>query len=174
MRVLGVLVAVLVALILAVGVTFVVGVRRHSPVVINAVRRVARTTKRLSLKSAGTAGAYASVIRHVGRRSQRQYETPVRAVATVDGFAIALPYGSDSDWVRNVLARSTAVVVHKGQAFLVDQPSVVPLVAVEDSFTPRDQRAHRLFAVRECLLVHKASPQPTELSGTAASAPHQP
>ena len=71
------------AIVLAgIGVVFVVGMRRKWPVVLNAVRRSSRATKRLPMKTAGTLGADASVIRHVGRRTGRTYETPVRAVTT--------------------------------------------------------------------------------------------
>jgi hypothetical protein len=53
--------------------------------VIDAVRRLSRATKRLPLKSAGRSRAYASVMRHTGRTSGREYQTPVHAVATADG-----------------------------------------------------------------------------------------
>jgi hypothetical protein len=89
---------------------FVVRMRRRSPAVIGAVRRLSRATKRFPLKSAGRSRAYASVVRHVGRTSCREYQTPVHAVATADGFAVALPYGPDSDCVKNVRARGTAVM----------------------------------------------------------------
>jgi hypothetical protein len=76
---------------------FVVGIRVRSPAVIGAVRRLSRATKRLPLKSAGRSRALTSVVRHIGRTSGREYQTPVHAVATADGFTVALPYGSDSD-----------------------------------------------------------------------------
>src|SRR5258706_3120568 len=98
----------------------VVGIRRKSAAVVNAVRRLSRATKALPLKTAGTGDAYASVVRHVGRTSGKSYETPVHAVVTDDGFAIALPYGSGSDWVKNVLARRTAAIVYGGPAGPVD------------------------------------------------------
>jgi deazaflavin-dependent oxidoreductase (nitroreductase family) len=137
---------------------FVVGVRRRSPAVIDAVRRLSRATKRLPLKSAGRSRAYASVMRHTGRTSGREYQTPVHAVATADGFVVALPYGSDregSDWVKNVRAHGTAVIIYHGSEYRVDHPAVVPLGMAEDSFSPRDRRAHRLFGVTECLTARR-------------------
>jgi deazaflavin-dependent oxidoreductase (nitroreductase family) len=44
------------------------------------------------------------VIIHRGRRSGRQYETPVNVFPVEDGYVFALTYGPDTDWVRNVLA----------------------------------------------------------------------
>jgi hypothetical protein len=79
-------------LVASIGIVFVVGMRRKSATVVNAVRRLSRATKALPLKTAGTGDAYASVVPHVGRTSGRSYETPVHAVATDGGFAIALPY----------------------------------------------------------------------------------
>jgi deazaflavin-dependent oxidoreductase (nitroreductase family) len=107
------------------------------------------------MHDAGAPGAYASVVRHVGRRSGKTYETPVRAVTTDGGFAIALPYGQSSDWVKNVLATGAGTVVYEGATYRIDEPYVVQLAAVESSFTRRDQRAHRVFGVEECLLVRR-------------------
>jgi hypothetical protein len=80
------LVGALLLALAAVGIIFMVGMRTKSPLVLNAVRRMSRATKPLAMKSAGTPGAYASVIRHVGRTTGRPYETPVSALATDDGL----------------------------------------------------------------------------------------
>src|SRR5215472_9591949 len=143
-------------LVATIGIVFVVGVRRKSATVVNAVRRLSRATKALPLKTAGTGDAYASVVRHVGRTSGKSYETPVHAVAINGGFAIALPYGSSSDWVKNVLAGGTAAIVYSGRTYSVDEPKIVPLAEATLSFTSRDRLAHRLFGVKECLIVRDA------------------
>jgi deazaflavin-dependent oxidoreductase (nitroreductase family) len=44
------------------------------------------------------------VVIHRGRRSGRQYQTPVNVFPVDDGYVLALTYGPDTDWVRNVLA----------------------------------------------------------------------
>jgi deazaflavin-dependent oxidoreductase (nitroreductase family) len=153
----------------AIAAVFVIGMRRRSRGVIYAVRRLSRATKRLPLKSAGGSRAYASVVRHVGRTSGREYQTPVHAVATADGFAVALPYGSDSDWVKNVRAQGTAVIVNDGSEYRVGHPVLVPLRVAEDSFSPRDRRAHRLFGVTECLTVRRlAAQEPASRAGGSA------
>ena len=129
--------------------------RRKWPPVLNAVRRASRAFKPVVLKTAGTVGAPASVVRHTGRVSGREYETPVVAVPTVDGFAIALPYGSNTDWLKNVLAAGSATLVTEGAAHLVDQPTVVPVSQVDSYFAGKEQRLHRRFAVRDALVVRK-------------------
>jgi deazaflavin-dependent oxidoreductase (nitroreductase family) len=153
----------------AAGLVFVVGMRLRSRVVINAVRRVARTTKRLPLTSAGHGSAYASVVVHTGRRSGRRYRTPVRAVTTDDGFVVALPYGSNSDWVRNVLRRGGATMMYHGRVYELDQPRLVQLHDMETWFTHRDQRAHQLFRLTEALVAHRAPREgvAAELGATA-------
>jgi deazaflavin-dependent oxidoreductase (nitroreductase family) len=145
---------VLVALA-ATGTVFLVGMRRKSPLVLDTVRRTSRAMKPLALRSAGTPGAYASVIRHVGRTTGRTYETPVGAVATADGFVIALPYGANTDWLKNVLASGSATIVDEGSTYDVDRPQVVPMAEAGHHFSPQDQRAHRMFRVDECLRVRR-------------------
>ena len=43
------------------------------------------------------------VVIHRGRRSGREYRTPVNVFRTPDGYVVALTYGV-GDWARNVLA----------------------------------------------------------------------
>jgi deazaflavin-dependent oxidoreductase (nitroreductase family) len=113
------------------------------------------------MKTAGTPGAWASVVRHRGRRSGVDYETPVTALATDTGFVIALPYGRTSDWLKNVLAAGSATIVNEGQTFDVDRPEIVPMEEVAEHFSATDQRLHHWFRVEECLQIRRArSPEP--------------
>ena len=137
---------------------FFLGMRFNWPPVLDAVRRTSRATKPLVLKRAGTPGGLASVVRHVGRSSGRDYETPVSAVPTGDGFVVALPYGTNTDWLRNVLASGSATIVHEGVTHRVERPEVVPLADALTLFPPRDQRTLRLFAVTHCLVVRTVEP----------------
>lgn len=137
-------------------VTFVGGMRRKSRLVLDAVRRVSRAMKPLVLRSAGSAGASAAVVRHVGRVSGRPYETPVVAMPTDDGFVVALPYGGNTDWLKNVMAAGSATITHDGSEYTVDSPEVVPIDDVERFFAAKEQRAHRRFAVRDALRVRTA------------------
>ena len=89
LRSIGKVVSWLLLAVAAIGIVFVVGMRRKSPLVLNPVRRAGRASKPFVLKSSGTPGGIASVVRHVGRASGRAYETPVSAVPTDDGFVIA-------------------------------------------------------------------------------------
>ena len=79
----------------------------------------------LMLRFAGKGTFYASVIHHLGRRSGKAYATPVVAEPVADGFLIPLPYGSETDWCRNVLANGSASIDRKGERFAVAQPVVI-------------------------------------------------
>ena len=46
------------------------------------------------------------ILTHVGRKSGRVYRTPVNVFRTSEGFLIALTYGRESEWVKNVMAAS--------------------------------------------------------------------
>lgn len=149
--------------LLALVVAFVLGFRWKSPLVVDAVRRVNRAVfNPQMMRTAGMPGAFASVVRHAGRRSGRTYETPVGAVPTDDGFVIALVYGTRPDWVQNLLASGSAVIVHEGRSYHVDQPEIVPRQVVADQFSASDQRGHRVFGVDQCLRVRRVA-QPEAL-----------
>jgi deazaflavin-dependent oxidoreductase (nitroreductase family) len=53
-----------------------------------------------------------SLIRHVGRKSGRTYETPVILAKAPEGFIAELTYGENVNWYRNVVAAGGCVVVH--------------------------------------------------------------
>ena len=160
-RMLLVVVAVVVGLSAIVGV-FVVGMRAKSPRLLGALRRFNRAvTNRLQRSSAGTAGAYASVIRHRGRVSGRAYETPIVPFPTDDGFLVSLPYGPDTDWTRNVLAHGSAVLVTDGRTYTVDRPEVIATASVADQFPAGERRTHRLFRVDRCLRVRRVDADAT-------------
>jgi hypothetical protein len=163
------LVAVLVAGFAAFLAFLVVAMRTKSPRMLSAVRRFNRTfMNRLQLRSAGKPGKSASVIRHQGRISGRSYETPIVPFTTDDGFLVSLPYGSDTDWTKNVLADESAVLVTDGRTYRVDRPEVVATELVRDSFPPSEQRTHRLFRVEHCLRVRRVDVGATDATvGTA-------
>ena len=144
-------------LILAVvGIAFMVGMRMKYPPVLKAVRRMNREVMNpRAMKTAGQPGAYAGVVRHVGRTSGTSYETPIGPYPTDYGFDIALPYGSSPDWLKNVVAAGSAVILHEGVAYSVDQPEVVLTADAIDNVPPNEQRSLRAFAVDTFLRVRR-------------------
>ena len=55
------------------------------------------------------------VVVHRGRKSGRTYRTPVAVFPAANGPVIGLFYGSQSDWVKNVLAAGELDVVTRGR-----------------------------------------------------------
>lgn len=144
-------VCVLGVMVASVGVYFV-GLRRKSPTVRRWMRAFTRrVVNPRMMTTAGTPGAYAAVIEHVGRRTGTAYRTPVVAAPTDDGFVIALPYGTTSNWVKNVLASGSAVLTREGVTHRVDGARVVPLAEVADRFPAKERRSHERFRVDQCL-----------------------
>jgi deazaflavin-dependent oxidoreductase (nitroreductase family) len=145
------------------GTAWVLGMRDKNSMVVAAQRRLNKAVLNPNmLKSAGTPGAYASIVRHTGRTSGKVYATPVGAVPTDDGFVIALVYGRRSDWVRNVLAAGSAEIVHEGREYEVAQPELIPLDEATEWLPESELRPLRTFGVRDCLRVRTASESPAQ------------
>jgi len=93
-----------------------------------APRSIARFNRRftnpLFLRVAGHLPGFA-IVSHVGRKSGRTCHTPVNAFRTDDGYIIALTYGSDSDWVKNVLAAGWCELQTKGRRVHLSDPRIV-------------------------------------------------
>ena len=62
-----------------------------------------------------------AIIRHVGRRSGKHYQTPIIVQAACDGLVIALTYGPDVDWYKNVLAAGSCTVFWHGKDYVIDK-----------------------------------------------------
>jgi deazaflavin-dependent oxidoreductase (nitroreductase family) len=76
----------------------------------------------LMLKLAGKKYVPFAVVRHVGRRSGKTFETPIIAKPVRGGFVIALTYGSDVDWYRNVMSAGGAIMRWQGKEHAVGKP----------------------------------------------------
>jgi deazaflavin-dependent oxidoreductase (nitroreductase family) len=139
------------------GAVFVGGMRARHPAVTDRVRRFNRAvTNPRMLRTAGQLGASVAVVRHVGRSSGRSYDTPVTPFPIGDEFVIALPYGPETDWVRNVLKSGSAELVHDGRSLRVEDPRLVSVAEVGTHLPSSEQRTLRLFGVTECLRVRRS------------------
>ena len=65
------------------------------------------------------------ILTHVGRKSGRVYRTPVNVFRVPDGFLIALTYGRDSEWVKNVLAAGRCQLETRGITHELNHPTIV-------------------------------------------------
>jgi len=80
-------------------------------------------TNRLIGRFADRLPGFAIVI-HRGRRSGKEYRTPVNAFRTGDGYRIALTYGPDTDWTSNVRAANGCTLIVRGQRVTLRNPQL--------------------------------------------------
>jgi deazaflavin-dependent oxidoreductase (nitroreductase family) len=76
------------------------------------------------------------MVLHQGRRSGRTYQTPINIFRTPDGFVAALTYGSDSDWVKNVVAAGGCELITRRRRYRLVDPHLY-----------RDERLHHMPAI---------------------------
>jgi deazaflavin-dependent oxidoreductase (nitroreductase family) len=62
------------------------------------------------------------IIIHTGRKSGRQYRTPVNVFKREGGYVVALTYGRESEWVRNVLAAGGCQLLTRGRTIQLSGP----------------------------------------------------
>jgi deazaflavin-dependent oxidoreductase (nitroreductase family) len=117
-------------------------------------RRVARFNKAINNR---VQGLYAwilppwAVILHRGRRSGRPYRTPVLAFRRDRTLIVALLYGEESDWLRN-LKSGGGRFVRMGRTYALSTPRVVDTsAAVELSRLPALARAYCRLADKQVL-----------------------
>ena len=91
-------------------------------------KRVARfnriVTNRISDPLAGRLPGFGIVV-HRGRRSGRPYRTPINVFRAPGGYVAALTYGTDTDWVKNVLAAGGCEMEVRRRRVRLTDPRVV-------------------------------------------------
>jgi deazaflavin-dependent oxidoreductase (nitroreductase family) len=71
-----------------------------------------------------------SIVHHIGRRSGREYRTPVLASYIDKIIIIPLSYGENVDWLRNVLAQGGCEIVRKHEKIIATNPEVIDSAVV--------------------------------------------
>jgi deazaflavin-dependent oxidoreductase (nitroreductase family) len=98
-------------------------------------------TRRLARSSFGPF----TIIRHIGRRSGKLYETPIIARPVEGGFVIELTYGYDVDWHKNVLAAGGCTMVWHGKEHVIDEIEPVDAATGRAAFSPLQQMILRIL-----------------------------
>jgi deazaflavin-dependent oxidoreductase (nitroreductase family) len=97
-----------------------------------------------------------ALLHHVGRRSGKAYATPLTAHRSEDTIIIPLPYGTETDWLRNLRAAGQGVVELEGRSFSVDEPEVVLIHEVMPLLPPLVVRIVRMHETARALKLHVA------------------
>jgi hypothetical protein len=98
-------------------------------------------TRRLARSSFGPF----SIVRHVGRRSGKRYETPIIIAPVNDGFVIELTYGPDVDWHKDVVAAGGCTLVWHGKEYVIDRIEPVDTQTGGAAFSPPQRFILRLL-----------------------------
>jgi deazaflavin-dependent oxidoreductase (nitroreductase family) len=100
----------------------------------------------------------AAQVRHRGRRSGQTYMTPVTARIVGDTIWIALTFGNQSDWSRNVRAAGECSIRIAGHDYRADSPEFVDRAdagpALATAFKPVERAMFRLLGIRQFLRLH--------------------
>lgn len=122
------------------------------------------------LRLAGSKHFYASTIKHSGRRSGRHYVTPVVALRVADGFVVPLPYGTHTDWLRNLQAESSGSLRFHGENFAVTSPTVIDAATAAAELPPNRRRVFKQFGIRQFVHLNPVAPAgaPNEGEGDRA------
>ena len=106
------------------------------------------------------------VVAHVGRRSGRRYQTPVNVFPAGDGYLLALTYGPDSDWVKNVLAAGGCELVTRGRTVRLGSPRLVH-DETRRGIRPVERQVLRLIGVADFLSLKVAPAAGADSAGIA-------
>jgi deazaflavin-dependent oxidoreductase (nitroreductase family) len=108
-----------------------------------------------------------AVIVHRGRRSGRTFRTPVLAFRSDGELIVALLYGDESDWLRNLLAAGGGRIVRGAHTYELSRPRVVATdAAAELDRLPPPARAYCRVAEKQMIAdlgarVGRAGPGPS-------------
>ncbi|MFF0818346.1 nitroreductase family deazaflavin-dependent oxidoreductase [Rhodococcus sp. NPDC003318] len=91
-------------------------------------RQLAKFNRLITNRTYGRLAGHApwmGIVVHRGRRSRREYRTPVNVHPFADGYRISLDYGPESDWVQNVVAQGGCSLVTRGKIVELVAPQVI-------------------------------------------------
>jgi deazaflavin-dependent oxidoreductase (nitroreductase family) len=91
-------------------------------------RSLARFNLRVTNRLAGPLASrlpWFGVLTHRGRRSGRLYRTPVNVFRIPHWYVVALTYGPDTEWVRNVLEAGECELQTRGRWVRLNSPRLV-------------------------------------------------
>jgi len=128
------------------------------------LQRITRSTNPLAVRFAGSRWfPLWAVLRHTGRKSGRQFATPVAARWIEDGFVITMTFGPNADWVRNVLAAGGCTIRWKGHEYREVEPEILDFEHAAFAFRSWQRRIVRAFGAPGFIRLRHA-PQDAEAS----------
>jgi deazaflavin-dependent oxidoreductase (nitroreductase family) len=122
------------------------------------VRPMTKILNPLMVRLAGRRLFPMARIYHVGRRSGAAYVTPTSAHVRGDVLLIALTFGNQSDWSRNVRAAGACTVRLAGHTYRASRPELVTWAdnraLIGCTFNPVLRAGFRLLGIRQFMSLH--------------------
>ena len=66
-----------------------------------------------------------AILTHRGRKTGREYQTPINVFRRGDDYFFFLTYGSDVQWVKNVLAAGCCSIETRGRVVELVEPELI-------------------------------------------------
>lgn len=82
-----------------------------------------RVFNKLSVHFAGWLPTFA-ILTHVGRTSGKTYHTPINVFRRGDEYIFALTYGSDVQWLKNIMAAGECMMRTRGRDVHLVEPEL--------------------------------------------------
>jgi deazaflavin-dependent oxidoreductase (nitroreductase family) len=121
--------------------------------------KLARLTSPMTMPLAGKRwNPIFAVVEHEGRKSGRRYETPVAARRTANGFVIALAFGAQVDWYRNLISVGGGTIRWRGSSYRVTRPEQIDIRTAMAMFHPVQRALMRLVGVDGYIRVRDEGP----------------
>ena len=117
---------------------------------------IARTINPRALAAAKSGRGPFSLVRHVGRKSGKSYETPIIVAPVPEGFVAELTYGPKVAWYQNSLAAGGCELLVGGETFAIDRLTALDASAGLRAFGAPRSWILRLLRRHEFLTMHIA------------------
>jgi deazaflavin-dependent oxidoreductase (nitroreductase family) len=130
-----------------------------------------RTLNPLALRMARRGSAPFSLVRHMGRRSGRSFETPLILARVPGGFVAELTYGPQVNWYRNLAAAGHGTVIWRGREFAIEGIEPMTTDAGRRAFGPPASWLLTLLRRHEFRLLRQAAGAASEPGAASDSTP---
>lgn len=105
------------------------------------------------------AGRYVyTLLRHVGRKSGKIFETPVVSWSTSGGIVVPVTWGTTCDWYRNIMAAEACEVQIRGRWYYCTRPMLIKRAEMLSYLSPLTRTMSRLSPIQQFLLLRKVEP----------------
>ena len=115
---------------------------------------------RLTVSNAGSARSPFALLRHVGRRSGKAFETPMMVRPLGEDVVLARTDGPKVDWYRNIQATGKGTLLWHGKAYTIEKMESLDRSIALLAFHKYEQIILRMLDVQYFVRMKVSAPQP--------------